>query len=299
MVRMTLSELYLWGKKRLLEFGIESAAFEALALMEPCFGIKSRDRLSIMGSNVPESADAEKYISLIDQRKTRPLQYILGSWSFCGMELEVGEGVLVPREDTEVLVQIGAEFIKDSNMRVLDLCSGSGAVALGIVSKCPNARVTAVELSSQATVYLERNIQKYGDGRCEFLQGDITDIDFSEKTGKADVILSNPPYIPTEVIKSLSADVKREPVMALDGGADGLLFYRIITENYKKCLVGGGLLAVEVGYDQSEAVQELFKKAGFINVGIKHDLAGIERCVYGYRSGTPVRVRTAHFAHRN
>lgn len=282
MVNLTLSELYLWGKKRLSKFGIESAAFEALALMEPCFGIKSRDRLSIMGNTVPESTHAEKYVSLIEQREKKPLQYILGSWSFCGMELMVGEGVLVPREDTEVLVEVGAEFIKDSKMRVIDLCSGSGAVALGIVSKCPNASVTAVELSSQAAFYLEKNIQKYGDGRCKFLQEDVTDIDFPEKIGKVDVILSNPPYIPTEVIKSLSKDVKKEPAMALDGGTDGLLFYRIITENYKKCLASGGLLAVEVGYDQSKAVGELFEKAGFTNIGVKHDLAGIERCVYGY-----------------
>lgn len=279
---MNLSAVYLKGKQMLSDFGIESCAFEALALMEPCFGINRREQLSIMGNVIAERDKCQRYFELINERKDRPLQYILGKWSFMDMELEVGEGVLVPREDTEVLVEAGADFIGDKNMRVLDLCSGSGAVALGIVSKCKNARVTAAELSEEAAFYLRKNVLKYGGGRCEILMGDITKPEIYEKIETADVILSNPPYIPAGVIETLSLDVKKEPRMALDGGGDGLYFYRIILKEYKRCLNPGGLLAVEVGWDQSQTVAKMFKQSGFCNVEIKNDLAGIGRVVLGF-----------------
>ena len=204
-----------------------------------------------------------------------PLQYILGEWEFYGLPFYVGEGVLIPRADTETLVDAALEIIGDKPLRVADLCSGSGAIAIA-VAKNSTAKVTAIEKSEIAFSYLERNAERNG-AEVECLLGDL----FGEWNEKFDLILSNPPYIASAVVEGLSEEVKREPKMALDGGTDGLDFYKRLTSYWKTRINAGGHLAVEIGYDQGESVVALFEQNGFEDVTLIKDYGGNDRVIFG------------------
>ncbi|MDR1565566.1 MAG: peptide chain release factor N(5)-glutamine methyltransferase [Oscillospiraceae bacterium] len=276
-----LKDFYIAIKQELTKAGIESPAFDALCIFEHVLGFKGRAYLSIKGEESISEASAAKIAHMAEQRKSLPLQYVLGSWSFMDMELELGEGVLIPREDTEVLVRLAGEFIGSAELRVLDLCAGTGAVALGVARLCPKAQLTAVELSPAAFEYLERNIKRHCPERVSALAGDV--LAPPQIEGGLDVILSNPPYIPSADIASLQWEVKKEPELALNGGTDGLDFYRAITTLWLPLLNKGGLLAFEVGIGQSEQVAELLKAAGLSCVEGRKDLNGIVRCCCGCR----------------
>ena len=202
-----------------------------------------------------------------------PLQYILGEWEFYGLPFLVGEGVLIPRPDTETLIDAVLPLInKDS--AVLDLCSGSGAVAVTL-KKLKGASVTALEKSPDAVKYLIKNA-RLNKTDIKIIEGDI--FDFSPPQ-KYDLIVSNPPYIKTEDIKTLQIEVQKEPLMALDGGTDGLMFYRKIAQ-FVPCLKKDGAMAVEIGYDMAKEVAGIFEKAG-LRCKILKDLPGNDRVVIG------------------
>ncbi len=230
---MTLNEVYLQGKKILSEAGCDAPAFDAMRIFEMCFGL-SRQAVILKRNALADEVKAAKFFELIRQRATgRPLQYILGYWSFMGNEFKVGEGVLVPRDDTEVLVIATLECIKDVNApRILDLCAGPGTIAITIAKQRPNATVVAVELSEMALSYLKENIALNGVKNVIPVQFDVLLGADSFEYDDFDIIVSNPPYISTSDLKDLQLEVQKEPQMALDGGEDGLIFYRAIARDW-------------------------------------------------------------------
>lgn len=278
-----IKQLYLYAKSQLKSFGIECPESEALRLCEHFFGFSGRTGLLICGDNIPDIEKSKSFLTAVSQRNHRPLQYILGTWQFCGMELSVGEGVLVPREDTIALVDAAVKMLNGVNTpKVLDLCAGSGAVALGILEQIPSAKLVCVELSDDALPYLRENIKKYGREQVEILKADVLDIPPHDLDRNSfDLIVSNPPYIPTNDIDELSSDVKREPFMALDGGQDGLDFYRSICEKWLCLLKPGGGLAVEIGIDQSDDVERIFVRSNLTNISLNRDINGKTRAING------------------
>ncbi len=278
---VTLNEVYREGRAIIEEAGLESPAFDAMCLLEPVFGIKDRTRLAVCAAEKVSENDREKFLSLCRERTKRPLQYILGKWEFCGMELKCGEGVLVPREDTMVLVQCAVDALENVDApQIIDLCAGTGAVGLAVCRMLGQGKCTCVELSEKAFPYLMSNIEAFGDCRVEAKQYDVLKPP-DEYFGTVDAILSNPPYIATREINKLEGDVRKEPKMALDGGGDGLMFYRAILDNWLPLLKKGGILAVEIGYDQMEEVLKMFRCAGLAQVCGFQDLSGNDRAIIG------------------
>ena len=262
---------------RLTEAGCEDAAFDARCLLEDLGGL-SRGHAA---DDTPLTSEQEVVLAtaLTQRVEGRPLQYILGEWEFLTLALKVGEGVLIPRPDTELLCEVAAEQLRGKSApRVLDLCAGSGCVGLGVASLHPDAVVTEVELSDAALGYLKENVLRYPDYAVTVRQANVL-TDFDAFDGPYDAILSNPPYIPTADLATLQKEVQREPQMALDGDADGLKFYRTIAEHWCDKLSPDGFVAVEVGIGQAEDVAALFAAQGLENAGIYPDVAGIPRVV--------------------
>ena len=207
-----------------------------------------------------------------------PLQYITGKQEFMGIEFEVNENVLIPQPDTEILVEETLKIIKNmakKDIKILDLCTGSGAIAISI-SKLQNIKVTASDISNKALEIAKKNNIK-NSANVEFVESDLFK---NLKEDKYDVIVSNPPYIKREVIKKLNKDVQKEPIIALDGGYDGLDFYRKIINESEKYLKFNGYLCFEIGYDQKEDVIGIIKnKERYINTYSKKDLYGNDRII--------------------
>lgn len=207
----------------------------------------------------------------------KPLQYVLGEWDFCGHRILCKEGVLIPREDTETLVEVAKKHLKAGDS-VLDLCCGSGCISVALAKA--GAKVSAVDINDKAIELTKENALLWG------VSVDVQKMDIlSEKTDKVfDMIVSNPPYIRTSEIRKLDTSVKKyEPRNAIDGGDDGLLFYREITKRFFENLAEGGLLIYEIGFDQREQVMNLLEQAGFKNVTAEKDLNGNDRVVYGVK----------------
>lgn len=277
---MTIFEAYNKTKKELAAAGIEDYVFEAKQILRHITGF----------SNVQIISNPHKKLSLfeennltaiIKQRLIRyPLQYIIGEWGFYGGNFKVGPGVLVPRADTETLIDIALKFLKDrENSQVCDLCTGSGCIGITVAREKSDSFVTAVEKYEEALRYARENAKLNGTENIEFISGDVFEGAGAEK--QYDLILSNPPYIPPEEMKEISPEAKFEPETALLGGEDGLDFYRAIIKGYKASLVDGGMMAFEVGMGEAEAVAELMKNQGFCDIGTRQDAAGIERVVFG------------------
>ena len=262
---------------RLAEAGCEDAGFDARCLLED-FGGMPR------GHAADDTPLTDEQMAALDnalaQRAAgRPLQYILGEWEFLTLILKVGEGVLIPRPDTELLCEVAARQLRGKAApRVLDLCAGSGCVGLGVASLHPDALVTEVELSDAALSYLKQNVLRYPDYAVTVRQADVL-ADFDAFDGPYDAILSNPPYIPTADLPSLQKEVQHEPQMALDGDADGLTFYRTIAEHWCEKLSDDGFVAVEVGIGQAADVAALFAAQGLENTEVFTDLGGVDRVV--------------------
>ena len=286
---MTLRSLYNEARRRLTAAGIDSPAFDAACLIELVFGVNRGDLL-LRGQEEADAAGEEQFEALLRRRKARePLQYLLGAWEFMDMSLKTGPGVLCPREETELLCQTVAGYLKDTPCRGLDLCAGTGAVALGIARLCPKAEIQAVELSDQAAGYLRQNVETFGEGRVQVVMGDVLSPEFAARfaDGSLDFIASNPPYIASGELPGLQEEVRQEPSLALDGGEDGLVFYRAIAKLWAPKLRPGGVLAVEIGEEQAEAVSALFAEAG-IACRTEQDFNGLDRVIHG-AAGNPRR----------
>ena len=273
-----LKDLYLKIRGILSEAEIEAPELEARLLIEGVTGMNRASQIANSNSEISGEIQ-EKLISMAQKRAEHlPLQYILGKWSFMGFELKVGEGVLIPRDDTEVLVGLCLDYLKNSNGKTaLDLCAGSGAVSVAL-DKLANADVTAVELSDKAYNFLLENIK---GTNIKPHKGDIFECyrDFEAKS--FDLIASNPPYIKTDEIETLQTEVGYEPKTALDGGADGLDFYRAIARRWTPLLKSGGAMAFELGEGQAEYVGGLMADHGYINIKTAKDLDGTDRAIIG------------------
>ena len=273
-----LKDLYLKIRGILSEAEIEAPELEARLLIEGATGMNRASQIANSNSEISGEIQ-EKLISMAQKRAEHlPLQYILGKWSFMGFEFKVGEGVLIPRDDTEVLVGLCLDYLKNSNGKTaLDLCAGSGAISVAL-DKLANADVTAVELSDKAYNFLLENIK---DTNIKPHKGDIFECyrDFEAKS--FDLIASNPPYIKTDEIETLQTEVGYEPKTALDGGADGLDFYRAIARRWTPLLKSGGAMAFELGEGQAEYVGGLMADRGYINIKTAKDLGGTDRAIIG------------------
>ena len=271
--------------QELKQAGVFAPAFELCELIAFGMGLDRAAQLAEPDRPVtPE--EAGRMAELLAQRCTgQPLQYILGRWEFYGLEFLVGEGVLIPRADTEALVDAGLRLCRGfSEPRILDLCSGSGCIAVALAKHRSDAQVTAVELSDVAFEYLTQNVARNGASNVRPIRADVLEGPDGVTAGERfHLIVSNPPYIPSGELAGLQREVRREPAMALDGDEDGLLFYREIARRYRDSLVPGGWLAFEVGDDQSGDVQKILMKQGFTEIFAAKDLEGFERVVMGRR----------------
>ncbi len=278
---MTQQEWFAAATNRLTVAGCEDAAFDAQCLLEDIGGLVRGHR---PGDKPLEPTAVARLDEALAQREAgRPLQYILGEWEFLRLTLSVGEGVLIPRADTECLcIEAARRLMGMDAPRALDLCAGSGCVGLGIASIYPDVQVTAVELSPEALPYLRENVARYPNLSVAVVQADVL-TDAAQFADGWDLLVSNPPYIPTEDLPGLQREVQHEPALALDGAADGLRFYRAIAEQWIPKLRTGGVCAVEVGIGQAADVAALFEAAGLTDIRRIRDYGGVERVVSGVK----------------
>ncbi len=253
--------------------GVENAENEAYWLMESLCGV-TRARIICDGClEIGEEAAGRFNQAVLLRAQGTPVQYLLGSWDFFGREFSVGEGVLIPRAETESLVEAALEYIPhEGKAKVIDLCAGSGCVGLSIAAERPCAEVFLLEKSEKAARFLNKNLKTLGLKNAFIIIGDIFDGP-SQLTGSGfDVLVSNPPYIPSRDLASLQREVKREPSMALDGGADGLDFYRCIAEKWLESVKPGGLVALECAEDQTERIAEMLRfECGKIRIAVDYN----------------------------
>ena len=235
------------------------------------------------------AAQAERLEALTVRREQRePLQYLCGRWPFLDFELAVGPGVLCPRADTEVVAEAAAQTLAGVKApRVLDLCAGTGCLGLGVKRFCPDARVTCVEKSPEAFRYLEQNVRSALPGAvpaAQAVQGDLFTYWKTLPEGELDLIVSNPPYLTAEEMQHLQPEVAQEPAMALEAGEDGLVFYRgLAALHYRQALRPGGVLVLEIGWQQRQAVMELLAGNGWADIECRRDYGGNDRCIIAHR----------------
>ena len=260
---MTYFETKKYIKESLLQICKEYADYEAEKIMISVFG-KDRKELSLCYRE--EAPDRSSEIeAIIKRRKSgEPLSYILGKTDFFGLSLNVSNACLTPRADTEVICEKAIEFLKNKNCAdVLDICTGSGCIALAVAANT-DSLVDALDISEKAIEIAEKNAKgTFLQDKVNFSICDVLSDDFLKITKKYDLIISNPPYIPTKDIENLSEEVKKEPISALDGGEDGLVFYRRFLETLPNMLKKGGKIIFEIGYDQKEDMENLISKYGY------------------------------------
>ena len=269
------------ASKRLEAQNIENPRLDAEILLAHVLNCR-RLTLYVDSDKILPLQSVLQFNELINRRlEGIPVAYLVGIKDFMGLSFAVNENVLIPRPDTEILTELVGEYLRGLGGEVTfaDLGVGSGAIAISILKFVKSARASAVDISSEALKVAKFNATKFHvEDRIELLQGNL----FEPLQGKIfNAIVSNPPYIPTGELETLQSEVKKEPRLALDGGQDGLSFYRRIISSAPRFLVSGGLLAVEIGINQASAVKTLMKASNFVSVEIFKDLAGIERVVVG------------------
>lgn len=284
---MTLYGLLNEGSAALLQAGDADGENDAKLFLFEAFHLDLvhflMDRLrSLSEQDEQVQEQIRTYRSMITKRASRiPLQQILGSQEFMGLDFFVNEHVLIPRQDTETLVELVLQEQQSTEKKLLDLCTGSGCIAISLAVKGGYESVTATDLSEEALKVAERNAKAH-QKEIIFRQGDLFTALPQSEAGTFDIITSNPPYIPTAVIATLEPEVREhEPMMALDGTEDGLKFYRQIAKQAGTWLKPGGAIYLEIGYDQGEAVSGLLREAGFDKVRVVKDLPGKDRVVCG------------------
>ena len=292
---LPIKELISIGTKQLRDAGVADAEIDAKELY--CY-MRGMDRTALMlrWQEVMQDNQCEAYFNLIERRASRvPLQHITGRQEFMGLPFEVNEKVLIPRQDTETMVEDALELMEKGTLRgqeytdglkrggdILDLCCGSGAIGISIAKLAKGAHVTCSDLSKDALEVADRNARLNDCKSVKFTESDMFAA-FCGRHGKKkfNLIISNPPYIPPSVIEGLEPEVRdHEPMMALDGGADGLDFYRIIAQHAPEHLKKGGVLMLEIGFDQKDAVKGLLQETGRFEkiIGLT-DLTGKDRIV--------------------
>ncbi len=273
---MTYQELYKWGCGQLAEAGITEADLDARLLLEEICDT-NRSYLLVHGDVPVTEQQHTSYVNWISKRKSRiPLQHILGYQEFMGLRFKVSSDVLIPRQDTEVLVEEAMKHLHDG-MHILDMCTGSGCILLSLLRYSNDCVGVGADISEAALAVAKENAKQL-NLEATFILSNL----FENVEGKYEIIVSNPPYIPTDVIPTLMEEVKgHEPIGALDGYDDGLYFYREIIKNAGEYLYPGGMLFFEIGCEQAEDVSNLMKEAGYQAVTVCKDLAGLDRVVYG------------------
>lgn len=279
--KLTYYEVYREGAARLGEADIEEAELDARLLLEFVCGT-DRNTLLVHGERDVSEEEYGRYCGLVERRAVHvPLQHLTGEQDFMGLTFLVNKDVLVPRQDTEVLVEEAMKHLHDG-MRILDLCTGSGCILLSLLHYSNDCEGVGVDLSARALSVAGKNYEiqrtQRPDMKARFLEGNL----FEGLEDRFDMIVSNPPYIKTDVIDTLMPEVREyEPVMALDGGTDGLAFYRRIAGDAGAYLNGGGMLFFEIGCEQAADVCKIMEAAGFREVEVVKDFAGLDRVVYG------------------
>lgn len=283
MVTRTRRQLYQRIRQRLTAANLEDAAAEAGFLLE--FLLEKPLPQLLMDGDLPVAEQTVQQAErLCEQRANRyPLQYLLGTWEFYGLSLQVGEGVLIPRADTETLVDF-VRFCRQGEVqtKLLDLCSGSGCIPAAIAAHLPQVTGSAVEWESAAFYYLQQNLQQYAK-EMQPIQGNVLDAMFAKRFSGYDIITCNPPYLTETDMQVLQPEVTFEPETALYGGTDGLDFYRQVTVYWKDALAAGGWLVYEIGMGQEQAVAEILWQNGFSDVVQRIDAGGIVRMVAGHQ----------------
>ena len=274
---MTYRECYEQGCRTLQAAGIEEATLDARLLLEAVCGTDRNDLL-VHGEQPVMPQAEEKYLHWIRQRAEHiPLQQLTGEQDFMGLTFSVNEHVLIPRQDTEILVE---EIMRDlhDGIRILDMCTGSGCILLSLLHYSNDCSGVGVDVSEDALAVARQNADRLAEKQAVFIQSDL----FEKVEGSFDLIVSNPPYIRSQEIAGLMPEVREhEPHLALDGKDDGLHFYREIIKGAMPHLKRGGQLFFEIGYDQGEAVQALLAANGYTEIAVVKDYAGLDRVVYG------------------
>lgn len=274
---MQYAKLYQIGKEQLQKAGITDAELDARLLLEfICH--TDRNALYAHGDQEIEDEKMQDFLQLIEKRAVHiPLQHLTGEQNFMGLDFLVNEHVLIPRQDTEILVE---EIMRDlhDGIRILDMCTGSGCILLSLLHYSNDCSGVGVDVSEDALTIARQNADRLAEKQAVFIQSDL----FERVEGSFDLIVSNPPYIRSQEIAGLMPEVREhEPHLALDGKDDGLHFYREIIKGAMPHLKRGGQLFFEIGYDQGEAVQALLAANGYTEIAVVKDYAGLDRVVYG------------------
>ena len=280
---MTIFEAYNTSKKRLEAAGVEDFIFEAREIIKHITGLSAAQILTSYNRKLSQFQE-NNLIAILHQREVRyPLQYIFTKWGFYGREFFVGPGVLVPRADTETVIEASTEYLKDKESpKILDLCAGSGCIGITLAKEIENSKVLLVEKFQEALSYTNKNIEYNKAENATAIMGDI--FEGAGADGEYDLIVSNPPYIPEEEMSIISPETKYEPETALLARDGGMEFYKTITEKYFDSIKSGGMICFEVGFNQSERVAEILENAGFTNITVKKDLNEINRVVSGIKN---------------
>lgn len=287
---MTMQQLLWQGTEKLNRAGVPDAGLDARYLLLEAFHMNLASFLAAKDRELPGNEEtlamSRAFESLIHRRAGRiPLQHLTGVQEFMGFEFYVNEHVLIPRQDTETLVELVLAEQKDRNAALLDVCTGSGCIAISLALMGGYENVTALDLSREALAVAARNAErllKEYEGGFHLIESDMFErVDGSvDGNSRYDIIVSNPPYIPSLTIDGLEPEVRdHEPRMALDGTADGLAFYRILARECREHLKPGGCVYLEIGFDQGQAVKQMFEEHGYTGVTVKHDMAGLDRVV--------------------
>lgn len=274
---MQYAKLYQIGKEQLQKAGITDAELDARLLLEfICH--TDRNALYAHGDQEIEDEKMQDFLQLIEKRAVHiPLQHLTGEQNFMGLDFLVNEHVLIPRQDTEILVE---EIMRDlhDGIRILDMCTGSGCILLSLLHYSNDCSGVGVDVSEDALAVARQNADRLAEKQAVFIQSDL----FEKVEGSFDLVVSNPPYIISQEIAGLMPEVREhEPHLALDGKDDGLHFYREIIKGAMPHLKRGGQLFFEIGYDQGEAVQALLAANGYTEIAVVKDYAGLDRVVYG------------------
>lgn len=273
--------------RALSDGGIDNPQFDAEQLLMKFCGVTRNDMLLFPALEVPEDKTRAALEAMSRRLSGEPLQYILGEWEFYGLPFYVGEGVLIPRQDTETIAELAVSFAKGrkgAGFLAADLCAGSGCIGITL-AKLAGTPVKLLELSEQALGYLRRNIELNGvQGLCEALRADVLSQDSADRLPALDVIVTNPPYLTAQDMRELQTEVAHEPETALFGGEDGLDYYRRMIPLWGAKLKPGGMLAAEIGMGQENDVMRIFEECG-MTAQYKKDLCGVIRVIYGIKNG--------------